>query len=692
MNQHDFLVEIGCEELPAKTLPRLINAFKTQVAQGLEQAKLTYDNIQLFATPRRLALLVEQLIEQQPDQAMERRGPAVQAAFDAQGNPSKAALGFAQSCQVEFSELQRLKTDKGEWLVHRFQQRGKAVTELLPDIIRQALKQLPIAKPMRWGNHQAEFARPVHWVVMLYNGTLMTDEVLGIHASHTTYGHRFHHPGAIHLTEPKHYPTTLKTIKVMADFAERRAFIKESIQALAKKHQAEVPINPELLDEVTGLVEWPVPLLANFDETFLQVPAECLIAAMQDHQKTFHLMRDGKLLPHFITISNIESQDAKRVIEGNQRVMRARLSDAAFFFNTDKKQRLQDRIERLKHVVFQKQLGTLFDKSQRVATLAAFIAGQLDGDQALAKRAGELSKCDLVTDMVGEFPELQGIMGYYYARQDGEPELVAQALKEQYYPRFAGDQLPTTLISNALALAERFDTLMGIFAIGQKPTGEKDPFKCRRGALGIVRILIENQCHLDMNAVLQQALAQYPNLPAEGVIESVQQFILERLNGYYQEQHISQDIIAAVLERQQNDLADFDVRVQAVNQFLQLNEARSLAAANKRVSKLLIKEGKTDLANGVDQALLSDQAEIELADLIEQQKSSLESLYQSGQYSQVLSQLATLQQPIDRFFDQVMVMVDDQKIRDNRLALLAGLRRLFLHVADISLLQSKDAE
>jgi len=678
------LFELGTQDLPAKQLSMIRRTFTEGVTERLKALELKFTRIESFITPRRIAVLIHDLDTQQSDRRIERRGPTL----GADGQPTPAALGFAKSCGVSLDELQRVETDKGISLVYAVTQPGKSTRELLPELFEQALKACPLPKTMRWGDDDLSFSRPSQWCLLRQGSEVIEGRILGQNCGTNTFGHRFHHPDAIRIDNVMEYREKLKQAFVIVDPDERQQLILEQCHHLGEQEKATVVLEPELLEEVTGLIEWPVALVASFDPEFLTVPQEALIAAMRDHQKSFALRADGHLIAKFITVSNIKSRDPKRVIEGNERVMRARLSDAAFFYKTDRKQRLDSHLEQTKNVVFQAKLGSLFDKSQRVAFVASHIAQKLHADVKLSFRAGELCKCDLLTNMVGEFPELQGIMGEDYARQDGEDPAVAIALREQYYPAFAGDRLPETPIGCAVALAERLDTLVGTFGIGQKPTGVKDPFKCRRAALGVVRIIIEKQCALDILDLLSVSLQQYPSLSTKlDIIHDVHEFILERLQAYYAEQGIRADVLAAVLTRQNSDLLDLHQRIQAVLQFRQLVEADALAAANKRVSRILQKENQEDCINGVDHQLLQDEAERSLANLINEKKHLITPLYEQGDYAQVLLALAGLRQPIDQFFDKVMVNVDDEKIRHNRLALLADLRRLFLQVADISLLQ-----
>lgn len=691
MAEADFLLEIGTEELPPKALPALMQALADLVAAGLRQAALSHGQIEPFATPRRLAVRVRALATRQPDRIEERRGPALSAAFDASGAATPAALGFARSAGVSVEQLERLETDKGVWLVQRRQIEGAATAELLPDLLNQALAQLPVPKKMRWGSSRVEFVRPVHWVVMLLGDQVVPGTLLGVEAGNLSHGHRFHAPGAIALSHPEHYPALLRQQGwVIVDFAERRERIRQLVEAEAARIGARAEIDPLLLDEVTALVEWPVALLGNFDPLFLDVPMEVLISSMKAHQKYFHLVdRSGRLLPHFITLSNLQSSDPAQVIAGNERVIRPRLADARFFYDNDRKQPLDGWRAPQREIIFHNQLGTLHDKSERLARLAAIIAGTLGADAALARRAGELAKCDLLSAMVGEFPELQGTMGrYYYARHSGEPEVVAIALEEQYRPRFAGDALPTTPVGSALALAEKLDTLVGLFGIGQPPTGTRDPFALRRAALGTLRILVEGRHDLDLPALLEAARDGYPTLPQHAtVVPELYRYLLERFRAWYQDEGIGSDVISAVLARPNANPHDIHLRLLAVNHFVTLESAAALASANKRVANLLNKqEGQTEGA--IDSALLVDAAEQQLAAAMATKSAALTPLLTARDYSQALTLLAGLRPQIDAFFDQVMVMVEDEALRNNRLRLLAALRALFVQIADISELRS----
>ncbi len=685
----DLLIEIGVEELPPKALSSLALAFEQGLREGLEKAGLASGALHPFATPRRLAARIENLPARQADRRLERRGPALSAAFDAAGNPTRAAEGFARSCGVTVAELQRQETDKGVWLVHVSTEPGAATVELIPGLVETALAGLPIPKRMRWGDRDNEFVRPVHWVVLLFGDEVIPATLMGVPAGRETRGHRFHHPQPIRLNSPADYARQLADPgRVIADFAERREAIRAQTEALAAELGGQAVIKPELLDEVTALVEWPVALAGNFDRRFLQVPAEALICTMQDHQRYFPVVdARGWLLPHFITIANLESRDPAQVRAGNERVIRPRFSDAEFFWNQDRKQPLATHLAGLKQVVFQQRLGTLADRSERVAALARYVASHGRGNPDWADRAARLAKCDLLTQMVQEFPELQGIMGRYYALHDGEAPEVAQAQEEQYLPRFAGDRLPATTTGRALALADRLDTLVGIFAIGQAPSGARDPFALRRAALGVLRILIEGELDLSLPALLEQAAAQFePALRADAAVETVLSFILDRLRGYYLEQGVRLDTFEAVLECRPARPLDFDRRVRAVGAFRELPEAASLAAANKRIRNIL-KKVETTLPFAVRLDLLVEDAEQALAACLAELSSEVTPLMETGLYGEALTRLAGLREPVDAFFDQVLVMAEDPALRDNRIALLNELSSLFLRVADFSRLQ-----
>jgi len=688
--KNDFLFELGCEELPPKALRKFADSLEKTLRDSLQKAKLDYANIKVFASPRRLAAYIEDLVDRQEDRETQRRGPAVQAAYDGDGNATRAALGFAKSCGVELEDLQTVETDKGACLAYTQQEKGKTVSELLPGIITASLKQLPIPKAMRWGSHQVQFVRPVHWLVMLYDIQVIECEILGLTAGRETFGHRFHHPQALTIHHPREYEHILsQEAYVIADFEKRRARIKKEIDVLAASQNLCAVMTDNLLDEVTALVEWPVPLLIEFDPDFLSLPAEALISEMADHQKCFHVCnKEGELQAYFITVSNIDSSDVEAIKQGNRRVMRARFSDAQFFFESDQKHRLEDFLERLKTVVFQAKLGTVFDKAERLANLSAYIAEAIDCNPKQAERAAWLAKCDLMSEMVNEFPDLQGVMGEHYALNDSEDESVAVAIKEHYLPRFSGDILPESPVGAAVALADRLDTLIGIFGIKQIPTGEKDPYALRRAALGIIRIIVEKKLTLDLQELLDQSLAAYKvTLPNKNVVQQVLEFCFERQRSMYHEQGFSADVIAAVLARQPTRPLDLLDRLKAVTEFREMEEAAALAAANKRVSNLLIKQGGKDLNVAVQADLLKETAEKALAEHIIERETVVNPLFAAGNYPQALAELAKLREPVDRFFDEVMVMDEDPALRQNRLALLAKLRELFLRVADISLLQ-----
>ncbi len=687
--RQDFLVEIGTEELPPKALKRLSAAFAAGVVEGLRKADLHFGDVTTYAAPRRLALWIKNLSVAQPDKAVERRGPAVQAAFDEEGNPSKALQGFARSCGVDVAALEKLETDKGAWLVFRHQQKGESTAKLVPEIVQASLDQLPIPKRMRWGSLKTEFVRPVHWVVMLLGEDVVDAHILGIKTGRETRGHRFHNPQTLIIGEPAAYAPLLETEGfVMPDFAARREAVRAQVLEAAAKLKGQAVIDEDLLDEVTSMVEWPQAVVGNFETRFLEVPAEALISTMKGNQKYFHVVdANGKLLPHFITISNIVSRNPQAVRDGNERVIRPRLSDADFFWNQDRKKRLDTHLDALKNVVFQNQLGTLHDKVTRVEQLARATAAAIGADEAHAARAALLSKCDLMTNMVLEFPELQGIMGRYYAAHDGEPAAVAQALDEQYMPRFAGDALPQGGAGQAVAIADKLDTLVGIFGIGQIPSGDKDPFALRRAALGVLRICIEQQLELDLLQLLHAAAQNYGDkISDKKVAAPVFDFMMERLRAYYHDQGVGADVFDAVSAHRPTQPYDFARRILAVQAFRALPEAESLAAANKRISNILKKvEGK--LPERMDTGLLKEPAERALADAVQSLQGEVHALFDQRDYTAALQRLASLRAPVDAFFDSVMVMAEDAALRDNRLALLNTLHGLFLRVADLSRLQ-----
>ncbi|MCW9699665.1 glycine--tRNA ligase subunit beta [Avibacterium sp. 20-129] len=684
----NFLAEIGTEELPPKALKKLAVAFKENVEQELHQAGLAFDEVQWFASPRRLAVKVLGLVEAQPSKEVEKRGPAISAAFDAEGKPTKAAEGWARGCGISVEQADRLVTDKGEWLVHRAVIEGQPTKNLLLGIISNALAKLPIPKTMRWGDKSEQFVRPVHTVTLLLGDELIAGEILGVASGKTIRGHRFLGEQEFTIENADQYPQILEQKgSVIADFERRKAIILENSQQKATALGGVADIEESLLDEVTALVEFPNVLTAKFEERFLAVPAEALVYTMKGDQKYFPIYdKNGKLLPHFIFVSNINPNDPSKIIEGNEKVVRPRLTDAEFFFKTDLKQRLEDNLPRLKTVLFQQQLGTLFDKTQRIEKLSGEIAAQIGADVSKAERAGLLSKCDLMTNMVFEFTDTQGVMGMHYARHDGEDEEVTVALNEQYMPRFAGDELPHSLVACSVALADKLDTLTGIFGIGQHPKGDKDPFALRRAALGVLRIIVEKKLPLDLTDLVQKSTALFGDKLTNGnVVEDVVDFMLGRFRAWYQEEGIAVDVIQAVLARRPTRPADFDARVRAVAHFRTLEAAEALAAANKRVSNILAKaEGEIGEIQ-LDRCV--EPEEKALAQSVLALQSEVQPLIAEGDYVAVLDKLANLRQPVDNFFEKVMVNAEDPQLRQNRLAILKTLQGLFLQVADISLLQ-----
>ncbi len=722
MTTQNFLVEIGTEELPPKALKTLATSFADNVEAELNQAGLTFDKIEWFAAPRRLAVKVLNLATQQPSKEIEKRGPAVSAAFDAEGKPTKAAEGWARGCGITVEQAERIATDKGEWLVHRAKIEGQPTKNLLNDIVANALAKLPIPKPMRWADKTVQFIRPVHTVTMLLGDELIEGEILGVTSARTIRGHRFLGEKEFEIQHADQYPQLLREKgSVVANFNERKAEILAKSQAKATALGGVADIEESLLEEVTSLVEYPNVLAAKFEERFLAVPAEALVYTMKGDQKYFPIYdKDGKLLPHFIFVSNINPEDPTAIIEGNEKVVRPRLTDAEFFFNTDLKQKLVDRLPRLETVLFQQQLGTLKDKTDRIEQLAGEIAKQIGADEAKAKRAGLLSKCDLMTNMVFEFTDTQGVMGMHYARHDGEDEEVAVALNEQYMPRFAGDELPKSLVASAAALADKFDTLTGIFGIGQAPKGSADPFALRRAALGALRIIVEKNLPLDLNDIISKAFdlykeldnerlrnapiaktrggfSEYPEgyvsfftrgddlVPKQKILDEVVDFMLGRFRAWYQDEGIAVDVIQAVLARRPTRPADFDARVRAVSHFRTLDSAEALAAANKRVSNIL---AKADAAIGeINLTACVEPAEKALAEAVLALRTEVQPLIAQGDYTTVLDKLANLRAPVDSFFDNVMVNAEDPALRQNRLAILNTLQGLFLQVADISVLQ-----
>ena len=688
MTTQNFLVEIGTEELPPKALKTLATSFADNVEAELNQAGVTFDKIEWFAAPRRLAVKVLNLATQQPSKEIEKRGPAVSAAFDAEGKPTKAAEGWARGCGITVEQAERIATDKGEWLVHRAKIEGQPTKNLLNDIVANALAKLPIPKPMRWADKTVQFIRPVHTVTMLLADELIEGEILGVASARTIRGHRFLGEKEFEIQHADQYPQLLREKgSVVADFNERKAEILAKSQAKATALGGVADIEESLLEEVTSLVEYPNVLAAKFEERFLEVPAEALVYTMKGDQKYFPIYdKDGKLLPHFIFVSNINPEDPTAIIEGNEKVVRPRLTDAEFFFKTDLKQKLVDRLPRLESVLFQQQLGTLKDKTDRIEQLAGEIAKQIGADEAKAKRAGLLSKCDLMTNMVFEFTDTQGVMGMHYARHDGEDEEVAVALNEQYMPRFAGDELPKSLVASAVALADKFDTLTGIFGIGQAPKGSADPFALRRAALGALRIIVEKNLPLDLEDLVKKSAALFGDkLTNQNVVADVVDFMLGRFRAWYQDEGIAVDVIQAVLARRPTRPADFDARVRAVSHFRTLDSAEALAAANKRVSNIL---AKADAAIGeINLTACVEPTEKALAEAVLALRTEVQPLIAQGDYTAVLDKLANLRAPVDSFFDNVMVNAEDPALRQNRLAILNTLQGLFLQVADISVLQ-----
>ena len=688
MTTQNFLVEIGTEELPPKALKTLATSFADNVEAELNQAGLSFDKIEWFAAPRRLAVKVLNLATQQPSKEIEKRGPAVSAAFDAEGKPTKAAEGWARGCGITVEQAERIATDKGEWLVHRAKIEGQPTKNLLNDIVANALAKLPIPKPMRWADKTVQFIRPVHTVTMLLGDELIEGEILGVASARTIRGHRFLGEKEFEIQHADQYPQLLREKgSVVADFNERKAEILAKSQAKATALGGVADIEESLLEEVTSLVEYPNVLAAKFEERFLAVPAEALVYTMKGDQKYFPIYdKDGKLLPHFIFVSNINPEDPTAIIEGNEKVVRPRLTDAEFFFKTDLKQKLVDRLPRLETVLFQQQLGTLKDKTDRIEQLAGEIAKQIGADEAKAKRAGLLSKCDLMTNMVFEFTDTQGVMGMHYARHDGEDEEVAVALNAQYMPRFAGDELPKSLVASAVALADKFDTLTGIFGIGQAPKGSADPFALRRAALGALRIIVEKNLPLDLEDLVKKSAALFGDkLTNSNVVADVVDFMLGRFRAWYQDEGIAVDVIQAVLARRPTRPADFDARVRAVSHFRTLDSAEALAAANKRVSNIL---AKADAAIGeINLTACVEPAEKDLAEAVLALRTEVQPLIVQGDYTAVLDKLANLRAPVDSFFDNVMVNAEDPALRQNRLAILNTLQNLFLQVANISVLQ-----
>jgi len=683
------LIEVGTEELPPRALRTLAQDFARLVQQGLSDAELGAQSVEVFATPRRLAMLLSDLPLQQSDRQIEKRGPALAAAFDADGNPSKAASGFARSCGVGVDELERRETDKGSWLYYRASIAGKRLKEMLPTIVQAALSALPIPKRMRWGDRDDEFVRPVKWLVLMLDSEVVDTELFGLRSGNCSYGHRFHAPGRLELKDAGDYAATLLSQgMVIASFEQRRDSIRKMVEQAASRLGGQARIDASLLDEVTGLVEYPVVVCGGFDATFLQLPAEVLVTTMQDNQKYFALFDgDGDLLPHFISIANIDSRKPEVVAKGNERVIRPRFADAEFFFSQDQKQGLEAMRTRLDAVVFQEKLGSLGDRARRISRLAQQIGTQLAAGAAQVARAAELCKADLMSDMVGEFPKLQGIIGRYYAALQQEDAEVCEAIEQHYWPRYAGDRLPQSALSQAVALADRLDSLVGIFAIGAKPGGDKDPFALRRAALTVLRILVENQLPLDVRQLCRWAADGFAaELGAQGAIDAVIDYIFDRQRAYYQDLDIRFDVVDAVAHDQPGQLYDCDLRIRAVQAFQQHEAAGALAAANKRIANILKKQSSRFA--GVDRGLLGEAAELELYQQLKALEGEVVGLFSKAQYREGLERLARLRPAVDRFFDEVMVMSEDAALQNNRLALLDELLQSFRQVADFSRIQS----
>lgn len=693
-----ILFELGCEELPPKSLKPLRDALQASVTEQLNEAEIGFDSIKAFAAPRRLAIRIEGISDKQPDRSEQKRGPAIKAAFDSDGNPTRAAMGFAKGLGIDASELITINTDKGDYVGYEQIIQGQATTELLPTIFQTALDNLPIAKRMRSGASRNEFVRPVQWAVLMQDDAVIDATIQGHQTGKQTRGHRFHSPDYHEITHANDYEQLLDDLKVVADFDKRQTLIKNQVKTLADEVNADPIVPQDLLDEVTALVDFPIALRANFEARFLQVPQEALISTMQADQKYFCLTdKAGKLQPYFIFITNIESKDPNQIIEGNEKVVRPRLADAEFFFLQDQKQPLFALTESLKTRVFQDKLGTIWEKSERIAKLAAFIATlmqqqgrDINVDETV--RAAILSKADLASSLVGEYPELQGIAGTYYARLNDEPEAVAASLQEQYLPKFSGDVLPQTPIGICLALADRLDTLVGIFAIDQAPTGSKDPFSLRRSAIGILRILIEKQLPINLVALVEQAIKGYSTSEGSKIAKmgdtftQVMAFLNSRYRAMYTEQGISVDTIQAVQAINPHMPLDFDQRIRAVQTFSELPQAEELADSNKRVANILAKS-EVSVADTVDEALLSEAAEQTLYQAVQQAQMAVKPLLETADYTQVLQTLVSLDAPLTQFFADVMVNSEDAALKNNRLALLKQVRALFLTVADISELQ-----
>ncbi len=682
----EFIVEIGTEELPPTALRKLAESFSAGIKLGLNEAELSYGTVSTYASPRRLAVKIEQLQLAQADKTVERKGPAKKAAFDADGNATKALQGFARGCGAEVAELSEIETPKGIWMVYYLEQKGKQATELLEQIVSQSLAKLPIPKRMRWGDSSVEFVRPVHWVMMLLGQQIVPATILGKKTSNTSRGHRFHAPNEVVINSASSYVSQLETSGyVIVDMDKRKKIIASQVEAAAKQAGGTAVIDKDLLEEVSSLNEWPSAIVGDFDESFLSVPAEALISAMKGHQKYFHMVDDNnKLMAKFITISNIESSNPESVKYGNERVIRPRLADAKFFWEQDLKQGLDSFLPRLAKVVFQKKLGTVLEKTERLQILAVKVGQVIGANEADLKRAAKLSKSDLMSEMVGEFPNLQGLMGSYYAREQGETEAVACAIKEQYLPRFAGDALPEQTVAQSLAIADKLDTITGIFGLGQVPTGDKDPFALRRSALGLMRIIIEKNIDVDLKDLITFSVKLHQSVSVtDELINNIFNFIMSRLKAYYADKEISTEQFEAVYACLPNQPLDFDKRIKAVKQFASMPEAESLSAANKRIANIL-KKAKIAKFKAVDANLFELDAEKDLFNTIQALSSKVLAFTKAKDYTSALQTLASIKQPVDTFFDEVMVMAEDEAVKQNRLAMLESIYSLFINIADIS--------
>ncbi len=687
MNKQNLLVELGTEELPPKALKKLATAFAESFSKDLNAFGLGFDSVKWFASPRRLALIAYNVDESQEDRIVEKKGPSVAAAYK-DGNPTPAALGWAKSTGITLDQAETVKTDKGEWLLFKAKVKGFTIYQVLEQILSNAVKSLPVPKMMHWGATRFEFVRPVHTLCVLYGSQLVDLEMFGIKSSRTVRGHRFMGKQELEIASADDYLSVLETEgSVIADYDKRYQMILSSVKEQAASLGGEADLDESLLNEVTSLVEYPCVLTASFEEKFLEVPPEALVYTMKGDQKYFPVYSsDGKLLPNFIFVSNIVSKDKSQVIAGNERVVRPRLSDAEFFFNTDRKTTLASRLDALSSVMFQKQLGSLKERSERISSLAEYIASKIGADPALASRAGLLSKCDLVTSMVTEFTDTQGVMGMHYARLDGEPEDVALSMFEQYMPRFAGDCIPSTDVSASVSIADKVDTLVGIIGINLSPKGDKDPFGLRRSAIGLLRIIVEKGYDLDLEDIVSKSRSLYGDkLSNANVEKEVVDYVLGRFRAIYQDVGIKSEIVLSVLARRPTRPYDFHRRVEAVNRFTSNPAAEALSAANKRVSNILSKAGGA-IPQNPDAGLLSEDAEKVLFEILEKSCRDLEPVFEQKNYDAALEQLAQLRQPVDTFFEKVLVNADDEKVRGNRLAILSELRNLFLRVADISLI------